>query len=610
MIAKRRVRNRPRFASTPGIAASALAVAVGLIAAPTFGFAQTPPPPAGAPGQEDLRDLFPEERPPAIPVRAAPDPEAPPAEPLPAQPGEDVLLESLQGLVIVPSSAQAANGQRGQGVDTSAHPVLTDDLAQALAPFLDAPASLESLRRASAVLKAWMEDNGYPFNAVYLPEQDISDGSVVLIAQIARLDGEVVIDGAEWFPQEDYRAALGQAPGDVIAGDRLREGVDFLNRNPFRDTNILAEPGADPGSTRLALEVEDRIPFRPFAGVDDTGNPSTNDHRFFVGFDWGRPFGLPDLLTYRFKADPSVLRSRSHSLSYTHFMRGGQDVTIYGSVSESDPIVVDPWESLGLSWQVGGSWSVPLPVPPALGDDAFSHGLNVGGDFKFSRSRLLFSGTEIDDNTSHVVQGRLGYGAQLQHHEGTTGFNAAAVFSPGNITGHNDDEAFELKRAFADSTYAYFQLGADRSQSLPWGMMASVSINSQVATTNLIGSEQAAGGGYSAVRGYAENEAYGDNMVMASATLALPAFEVVPRLLEGAPGDRLSPYLFVDAAKLWNTIEVAGETPDELWSAGFGFSYTLDRFVSARFAFGVPLVDGPTTRRGDPRAHFSLTLTY
>lgn len=590
------------------LAATVPTLAVALAAAPVA--AQAPPPAAGAQGQEDLRDLFPEDRPPAMPGRAASDPDTPAADPLPAQPGEDVLLDSLTGVVIVSTPAQAAAGRRGQGVDTSAHPVLSDDLAPVLAPFLNAPASLDSLGRAASALKAWLEDNGYPFNSVYLPEQDVSDGTVVVVARIARLDGEVVIDGADWFPDEDYRAALGQTPGAVVAGDRLRDGVDFLNRNPFRDTNILAEPGADPGTTRLALEVEDRIPFRPFAGVDDTGNPSTNDHRFFVGFDWGRPFGLPDLLTYRFKADPSVLRSRAHSLSYTHFMMGGQDVTLYGSVSESDSIVADPWESLGLSWQVGASWSVPLPGPALLGDDAFSHGLTVGGDFKFSQSRLLFDGAETDNTTSHVVQGRLGYGARLRHHDGTTGFNATALFSPGNITGHNDDEAFELKRAHADSTYAYFQLGADRSQSLPWGMVASVSINSQVATTNLIGSEQAAGGGYSAVRGYAENESYGDNMVMASATLALPSVEVVSRLVEEAPGDRLSPYLFVDAAKLWNTTELAGETPDELLSAGFGFSYTLDRFVSARFAFGVPLVDGPTTRAGDPRAHFSLTLAY
>lgn len=561
---------------------------------------------ASAAAQQDLRNVFPEERPPAVSPR--PDAaEAPVADAAggPARPGERMVLERLRGLIVVPSLADVPEARR-PGVDLSRQPLLGDAVAERLAPFIGAPASLESLNRAATIVAERLRAQGYPFTMVYMPQQPIIDDTVVIVARPAALDA-VRVTGAEWFSAEDYRAGLGLSPGQPIEGRRVEEGVGFLNRNPFRDTQIVAEPGAAPGTTALVLEARDRVPFRPFAGMDDTGTDATGNRRVFAGFDWGKPFGLADLMTYQFKADPALDHSRAHSLSYTHFRPGGADVTAFAAYSLSDPRIVQPFDNRGRSWQAGVTWTLPL----ASATDGLSHGLRLGGDVKSSRNALAFGGTETTDTTTHVVQGRLGYAGSFAHGGGVSSFSGTLVASPGGLLGRNDDADFDAARANANARYAYAQVSASRRQPLGEGVVLGLSVDGQAATTNLLGSEQMAGGGYAAVRGYPENEAYGDHGLLASLTLGLPALPVVSALVAEAPRDSLRPYLFVDAARLWVADDPSGaDERADLASVGIGFDYAFDRYVSGRFSLGVPLVEGPRTRPGQERAHFALTVAY
>lgn len=561
---------------------------------------------APAAAQQDLRNIFPEDRPPAVSPaeEARPEPGAEATSDDPARPGERMVLERLRGLTVVPSLADAPEA-RQPGVDLSRQPLLDDTLAERLAPFIDAPASVESLHRATTIVAERLRALGYPFNMVYMPQQAITDDTVVIVAQPAALD-EVRVTGAEWFSPEDYRVGLGLSPGQLIEGRRVEEGVSFLNRNPFRDTQIIAEPGAAPGTTALVLEARERLPFRPFAGMDDTGTDATGNRRVFAGFDWGKPFGRADLMTYQFKADPALEHSRAHSLSYTYFRPGGDDVTAYAAYSLSTPRIVQPFKSRAPSWQAGVTWSLPLRA-----GDGLTHGLRLGGDVKSSRNVLSFGNAEVTDTTTHIVQGRLGYGGSLTHGGGVTTFNGSLIVSPGQLATHNDDDAFNASRTNASARYAYVQLSASRRQPLGRGFTLGLSLDGQAATTNLLGSEQMAGGGYAAVRGYPEDEAYGDHGILLSASLALPALEVVPALVEDAPRDSLRPYIFLDAARLW-VADDPGSANDkiDLASIGFGFDYAFDRYIIGRFSLGLPLIEGPTTRPGEERAHFSLTLAY
>jgi hemolysin activation/secretion protein len=548
--------------------------------------------------QDDLRNVFPEARPPAV-SPALPQEDDSRAEArapnLPGQPGEQRVLDNLRGLIIAPA-LDAAPEARGKGVDVSTHPLGDAELAAKLHGFIGQAASLESLQRAADIVRAHLRAKGYPFTLVYLPEQEVVASSVVLIADTAKLDGDIQVSGANWF--DDYREVLpAQADAEAIDAVGLNAGVNFLNRNPFRDTQILAEPGAAPGTTKLTLEARERYPLRAFAGIDNTGSESTERERLFVGADWGNPFGTADLMTYQFKSDPGFQYSRSHSLSYTHFDRNNADITGYAAYASSTPKIPAPFVSDNTSWQVGVRKRLPLDSAAAN----MRHELNLGADFKAADETLSFGGELVEDTTTHVIQGLLGYRAQFIKQNAAV--SADLYFSPGGLSDNNDDAAFDAARNGTQARYAYLQLRADHQRMLNDKLLANISLAAQVSSAKLLGSEQFAGGGNAAVRAYPEDEVYSDNAVLLSANLAWTGLSVLA-------GDRLTPFGFIDAAHLRNTDRLPGEASFDLVGAGVGFDYLFKRYASARFSLGFALSDGLRTEAGETTALFSITVAY
>ena len=54
---------------------------------------------------------------------------------------------------------------------------------------------------------------------------------------------------------------------------------------------------------KFELNVNDRIPFRPYAGYEDSGTRFTGEDRFLAGFNWGNVFGLDQQLNYQYATD-------------------------------------------------------------------------------------------------------------------------------------------------------------------------------------------------------------------------------------------------------------------------------------------------------------------
>ncbi|WP_097459114.1 ShlB/FhaC/HecB family hemolysin secretion/activation protein [Mangrovitalea sediminis] len=555
--------------------------------------------------ETSLRNAAPEARPPALLPETPATVRESGGEAVPGQPGEHKVLDRLQGLALVPD--EHINLEKvPKGLSIEVEKLKGNSaLALALQPFFGHMATLESLHRAIAIIRREVKQAGYPFALIYLPRQTVANGTIKIVVRLATLDGELKVDGAKWFSEQGYRQALGLKTGKRIDTRQIDKGLAYINRNPFRHARLEAAAGTRPGTTELALKVRERYPFRLFTGVDNTGTRNTGANRIMAGFDWGRPFGLPDLMTYQYKTDPGLDRSQSHSLSYTHFNREGGDVDLSSAYSRMKPSMTAPFDSTGKSWQVEGRWHRPLE-----GSGALSQGLVMGADYKYSDYQLNFSGVPVNDTVTRVAQLVVGYNAQTQGTGWQTGFDGTLYLSPGDIGPHNDDNDYSLARQGASAQYAYLKLNAQGQHALNRYLTAGLALSGQLASTNLLSSEQFAGGGYSAVQGYAENEAYADNGVLASATLRFPAVQLLSRLLHSGPTDQVAPYLFTDGATLWNLHNNPGDRTIHLYSLGAGLSLQYGRYAQGRFSFGVPLKDGPVTQKGHVQIHFALTLSY
>jgi hemolysin activation/secretion protein len=184
--------------------------------------------------------------------------------------------------------------------------------------------------------------------------------------------------------------------------------------------------------------------------------------------------------------------------------------------------------------------------------------------------------------------------------------------SPGDLTDENDDADFNTQHTGAEANYYYGRLTFERVTRLPWNMSWIVRGGGQLASGNLIPSEQLGVGGYNTVRGYDEREANGDRGLVASTELRSPAYTVFGRFPKWRVSDQLQFLAFTDYGIAESVHLQPGESSSHLWSVGGGLRYTINRYLTFRFDYGVQLRDSEAPVPSDygSRAHIGVIASY
>jgi hemolysin activation/secretion protein len=531
--------------------------------------------------------------------------------------GETVILPALKGIILLKDEAQ---------VDTvSLSPDAVSNLADypdwdsadfrgLVDAFVGLPVSKESVDRLQSALRIQLSMMGRPFSIVYSPPQDITDGTLQFVIKES-VTGEIRVEGAEHFSDQSYLSRIKQQAGQPIDAIVLREGIDRINSNSFRSAAAQVQPGVEPGTTDIIIQARDRFPLRVFAGYNNTGSETTTHDRMFTGFNWGNAFGLGHLMTLQWTSDFDVEHSKALSGNYTADLWHNHSVTVFGAYSE---IVSVPSASgvaqEGTSWQAGLNYGIPLqPI-----GQRYTHSVQLGFDYKSSDNNLEIAIPPfiipISDNLTHVAQFRAQYSGQLTDNWGNTSAGVRVTFSPGGLGSENDDAAFNATRAFAEADYIYGNLNLSRNTNLRgflqdwnWTMRGEW----QMASGNLLGSEQFSAGGSGSVRGYEESEVVGDNALFFSQELLLPIMTPAKDLFDSKYPDSLRLFVFHDYARTWNVDKLPGEKPFNLQSMGAGLNYQFSTYASLRFAYGWQLKDSGSSSTGDnSRAHVSFQVSY
>lgn len=513
-------------------------------------------------------------------------------------PGETVLIPRLNGIVCVPDAADAdAPVPAGfAGVDTSRTPALTDPAAaELMRMFLGKPASFGSLDRLAIGVRTWLRATGQSFVVAYIPPQELSGGVVRLVVRRATLDGDLKVEGAHWFSEESYLAALPIAAGDEIDGAALQSGVERLNRNPYRRVALAAEAGDKTGSTRLVLRAKEERPWQFTVGANNSGTATTGRNRVTAGVNWGNAFGRGDTLGYNYSADPDFKYSSSHSLNYGTTFKSGNSLALFASASKNESVLPQPLTQKGSSWQVGTRYGIPLEKNAS----GWERNLSLAADFKYSDNNLEFATIPITNNAMEIVQ----FGATWSARREGAGLSATLYVSPGKLSAYNDDASFDVARAGAKARYAYGRLDGQYSLPLPRSFAWTINASAQAASGPLLGMEQLAGGGSAAVRGYPESSAFGDEGLLVNTALHLPAFSPLKF------NDRADTFVFLDAAALYNRDPFGDAT--HLASVGLGLNYQYGRHFSLTASYGRQLTDIPATAGARAsRGHIGAVVSF
>ncbi|MDE3045428.1 MAG: ShlB/FhaC/HecB family hemolysin secretion/activation protein [Verrucomicrobiota bacterium] len=529
-----------------------------------------------------------------------PKPERPPLE----------IIEELQGLLFLGDWNLARREPLDcvEGIATAnvaliaAHPEFERDLYRT---FIGKPLTDRSITQLKQMIGDFYAAHHQPFVVVSVPRQEVTQGVLQVIVDEARL-GEVRCKGNEYYTSQDLLRYLQIKPGEPVITKRVVEDVAFMNQNPFRHTDVLYTPGVKPGTTDIELITEDRWPYRIYAGSDNTGTISTERNRVFMGFNFGKTIIRDSEMSFQYTQSPNI--NRFYALTglfripcpWHHTLQG------YGGYTKVHPNTETVnLTQQGVSWQVDLRYRIPLSADPELLQEVI-----LGYDFKETQNNTWLSSTKIFHGTADINQIMLGYELGSRNRYRKITLNMELYCNPGSITTHNINSSYNLLRYESSCQYAYFKLNHSFMQEVKGGVFFLYNLSGQVASTNLLPSEQFTMTGYNAVRGFEERILNLDNAALLNLTMELPHFS--PAYLMGFRRyDDFYIHIFADMAMGGNHQPMPGEHRFySLGSVGPGARYQFGKAITARFDYGVQLWYQNFNPQTHSRYNFGAILSY
>ena len=531
------------------------------------------------------------------------------SKPLSGHADNEVLVGRLHGIVLLSNASQV----QARGIDSGPAIEPGDvafgrlpDFKEAIQPYLDQPVTMQSLAKMTRAIVAFYRANDRPVVNVYVPQQSITAGYVQIVVLESRVES-VEATGQRWFSGGLLRSEVSLRPGDPISARDMRNDLSWINRNPFLQSDFLLAPGATPGTTDLLLRTQDRFPLRVYAGYENDGNDFTGQDRLLAGFNYGNLFGVGQQLSYQFTTSPDYDQFYAHSATYIVPLPWRHLLTFFGSYSETHSDLGTGVSSGGVNWQVSARYEIPLP-----GKAHFTESVLAGFDFKRSNNNLAFNVVTFSNDNTDVDQFVVGYVANATDNLGTTSLSATGFYSPGGLTGSNDDTDFVTQRAGARANYLYGNLLVDRVTRLPFDFTWTVRGELQGSTANLLPSEELGLGGYDTVRGYEQREANGDNGFLVSTEVATPAISFADLFHVSQVKDQLQFYGFVD----YGGTSLHHDTPSDvnpninLLGVGPGIRYAITPYLSVRFDYGFQLINTGFGNGEHSRADVGVLVSY
>lgn len=409
-----------------------------------------------------------------------------------------------------PAGIQAREGMsvKVKAFRFAGNTLLTEQqLAPALAEFLNRELSFEGLQRATDAVAAAYREAGWMVRA-YLPEQDISEGVVTVQVVEARFAG-VKFEGD---PSKRVRKAeieayfnAAQSEGRALRADALDRALLLVDDLPGVSVAGTLAPGESDGETLLVLQTTDEPLVYGDVGLDNTGSRATGSKRVTASLNVNSPGQRGELL----------------GLSAQHTQ--GSD---YARVALTVP---DHHDGLRLSGSLS-SMSYKVIEGPGAAAQVQGRSSSMGADLNYPllRSRLFnLYGSMGLENKTFYTQDSSGVRSDYESYSLRTGLSGNR-FDDWAGGGANSASASLLWGRLAsmrqhamlgtiDPNYRKLNYSFSRQQTIEGSHSLLLSLQGQHATQVLDSSEKFYIGGAQSVRAYPASELGGERGQLLSA---------------------------------------------------------------------------------------------
>ncbi|MFZ2980905.1 MAG: POTRA domain-containing protein, partial [Sphingobium sp.] len=271
-----------------------------------------------------------------------------------------------------------------KGNVTAAGPLLPPDrVERVIYPFMGPDRSEADVESARAALQKAYEDAGYPAVSVFVPEQTVGSGVLVLQVQ-PQMIGKVAVEGTR-KPERIVAQAASLTPGETPNLKTFQRDVIAMNQKPSRKVTPEMRAGEAPGTLDVVLKVEDSSPFHGSAELNNYSSAATTDLRAAatIRYDdlWGRgdSISLSAQTAPRRRDDATVF-----SGNYLMHLGTGLQLLIYGVHSDSDIAVVGGTSVVGKGDMAGARVIASLGAA-----EGFYHSLTLGADWKHFKEDVI-----------------------------------------------------------------------------------------------------------------------------------------------------------------------------------------------------------------------------
>ncbi|MEQ9408024.1 MAG: ShlB/FhaC/HecB family hemolysin secretion/activation protein [Fuerstiella sp.] len=532
---------------------------------------------------------------------------------------DEVLIDELKGVMVTDDVGRLLIPIKpfdGLRIDPAADLTVAreDCFAQVVESCVGRPVTMQTLHQMGRRIVMLYCRRQQPVVDVSVPPgQDITDGVVQIVITEAQI-GAVRFEGHDCCSVGSLRQQSWLRSGQRIYTSCLQDELVWLNRSPYRDVSVNLQPGMQSGTADVVYHVHEEQPYRLYAGYEDSGTRATGLERVLFGVQLAHLGGRDHLLDYRYTTDAEFGHQNRgidvHAFSYEVPIFANRDTwTIFGMWGDVGSAVDTPGSRVlteGRFWQLSGRYRHTLSESSCQVDT-----LTFGVDTKAANNfadfgGLLAASTTVSD--VHLVNFMAGVDSRQTFADGWTHYSMDVFFSPGGLLTNNRAKDFRNTRPGALATYGYARGLVERQYAVNRRSDVMVRLTGQVATGELLPTEQLGLGGYDSVRGYDRRSLNGDNGYILNVEYRS---KPIIRCCQGSESS-LTLLAFGDLGQQYNWgSDAVLPNADVLASAGVGLRYLIDPHCTVRVDYGVPLTEAPfQASRDHGRLHIGAILAY
>ncbi len=500
----------------------------------------------------------------------------PPEELLPSfsEPNTDSLPENIPGTITIEKFNFVGNTVFTQ-----------EELEAVTANFLNRPISFSELLQARTAVTEFYINQGYVTSGAYIPPQEL-DQPIVTIQIIEGELQEINISGIKRLDPNYIRSRINLGAKKPLNIPRLLEALQLLQFDPLIAT-ISAEltAGTQPGTSILELQIKEARSFNIEGTFDNGRSPSVGTFRR------GGAITEANLLGYGDGIDISYFNtdgSDDLGISYSFPMNPHNGKLNLQYRQTWSGIIEEPFDDLdgdGNTPDIKSQYqqyevSFRQPVIQTPNQEL---ALGIGIDHQYSKTEILGQAFPLspgagDDGITRITALRF-FQEWTQRSEREV-FAARSQFNLGI-------DAFQatMNSSSPDSSFFSWRGQAQWVRLLDQDFTILARTDLQLSDRPLVPLEQFSLGGMGSVRGYRQDALLSDNGWLASVELRIPLLRArkIGGVLHFIP--------FFDVGTTWNSGE-GNEVDDRtLASVGLGLQWQIQDRLTARFDWGIPLID-------------------